>query len=237
MSNSLHDRVVQALGKEIVDGTLAPGTIMLAEHLERRFLVSRSVIREAIRVLESLGLTASVKRVGTRIQPKTNWNSLDPQLIRWRLASADQGAQLRSLTELRASVEPSAAALAAEHASADSSQNLLRLVEHMRTAAIDGDRALFADLDIEFHGAILKASGNDMFASLDSAIAEVIRGRAEHGMMPRHPSAATLERHEGVARAISQQSPRKARDTMTKIMDQTMVELSPVWADSPRHSS
>lgn len=235
MSNSLHDRVVHTLGREIVDGTLATGSVMLAEHLERRFAVSRSVIREAIRVLESLGLTSSVKRVGTLVQPKSSWNSLDPQLIRWRLASSDQGTQLRSLTELRASVEPSAAALAAQYAPVADAQHLLELVSRMRTAAIAGDQVLFAELDIAFHGAILKASGNEMFASLDSAIAEVIRGRAEHGMMPKHPSEATLVRHEGVAQAIAENSPATARNTMTTIMDQTMLELSPVWADSPRN--
>lgn len=234
MSTSLHNRVVHTLGKEIVSGTLGPGAIVLAESLENRFAVSRSVIREAIRVLESLGLTESVKRVGTRVQPRSKWNSLDPQLIRWRLDSKDQGAQLRSLTELRASVEPSAAALAAQYAPHESSIQLLDVVELMKSAAVAGDQELFAKLDIEFHGLILTASGNDMFASLDQAIAEVIRGRAEHGMMPKHPSQATLDRHEGVARAIAANSPEQAKETMRQIMDHTIAELAPVWADSPR---
>ncbi|MFD2841733.1 FadR/GntR family transcriptional regulator [Populibacterium corticicola] len=234
MSSSLHDRVLQTLGREIIDGTLPPGTVMIAEDLESRFRVSRSVIREAIRVLESIGLVASIKRVGTRVQPKSRWNALDPQLIRWRLASQEQGAQLRSLTELRASVEPSAARLAATHAPEEIAVLLLELVAQMRNAATAGDRVTFTELDIEFHRHVLRCSGNDMFASLDSAIAEVIRGRTEHGMMPKHPSQATLARHEGVARAIAQHQPDLAQDTMAQIMDRTTEELSSVWADSPR---
>lgn len=237
MPSSLHTRVFQTLGREIVDGTLQPGTVMLAEALEARFSVSRSVVREAIRVLESLGMTESVKRVGTRIQPQNKWNSLDPQLIRWRLASKDQGAQLRSLTELRSSVEPSAATLAAKYAPEEIGQNLLTLVSRMKEAAVAGDQELFATLDIEFHREVLRASGNEMYASLDSAIAEVIRGRTEHGLMPKHPSRATLERHLGVAQAIAQHSPEKARETMSRIMERTVEELSSVWSDSPRNFS
>lgn len=237
MSSSLHDRVFQSLGRDIVDGTIAPGSVMLAEELEARFSVSRSVVREAIRVLESLGMTESVKRVGTRVQPKANWNALDPQLIRWRLASEDQGAQLRALTELRASVEPAAAALAAQFAPADRSEILLEVVEKMRNAAHLGDQELFAQLDIEFHRHVLRCSGNDMFAHLDSAIAEVIQGRTEHGMMPKHPSEETLQRHERVARAIVGGASNAAREAMTAIMERTTQELSAVWVNSPRDFS
>jgi DNA-binding GntR family transcriptional regulator len=53
-------------------------------------------------------------------------------------------------------------------------------------------------------------------------------------MMPKHPSQATLARHEGVARAIAQHQPDLAQDTMAQIMDRTTEELSSVWADSPR---
>jgi len=234
MSSSLHDHVVQSLGRAIVDGEIPQGTVMLAEDLEQRFGVSRSVVREAIRVLQSLGMTDSVKRVGTRVLDSGRWNALDPQLIRWRLASHEQGAQLRALTELRASVEPSAAALAAQHAPQERSARLIDIANDMRQAGKSGNRQLFAELDIEFHREILRASGNDMFACLDSAIAEVIRGRTEHGLMPKHPSAETLDRHERVAVAISQGQPDAAREVMTQIMSRTINELEPVWASSPR---
>ncbi|WP_019148980.1 FadR/GntR family transcriptional regulator [Timonella senegalensis] len=234
MSSSLHDHVVQSLGRAIVDGAIPQGTVMLAEVLEQKFGVSRSVIREAIRVLQSLGMTESVKRVGTRVLESGHWNALDPQLIRWRLASHEQGAQLRSLTELRVSVEPSAAALAARHAPADRTERLLQLSARMREAGTAGNQTLFADLDIEFHSEILRACGNDMFACLDSAIAEVIRGRTEHGFMPKHPSESTLDRHERVAHAIASGNSDEARSVMVEIMHRTMNELEPVWKDSPR---
>lgn len=112
MSTSLHHRAVEHLGTRIVGGALPTGHVMLAEHLEDELNVSRSVVREAVRVLQSLGLVETIKRVGIRVLPAHRWNPFDPLVIRWRLAGEGRGAQLRSLAELRSAVEPVAAELA-----------------------------------------------------------------------------------------------------------------------------
>lgn len=234
MSKSLHDRVVNSLGRAIVDREIAAGTVILAQELELKFGVSRSVVREAVRVLQSLGMTESIKRVGIKVQPVSSWNALDPQLIRWRMSSADQGAQLRALTELRAVVEPAAAALAAQFAPADRAVKLIELAATMRDAAARGDRPAFAQADTEFHAILLRSSGNEMFAGLDQAISEVIRGRSEHGMMPKHPTETSVRRHEIIARAIQSQDPELARSTMVEIMERTASELEQVWSTAPR---
>ena len=116
MSTSLHHRAIEHLGTRIIAGDLPPGHIMLAEHLEEELKVSRSVVREAVRVLQSLGLVETTKRVGIRVLPADRWNPFDAQVIRWRLAGEGRGAQLRSLAELRTAVEPVAAELAAANA-------------------------------------------------------------------------------------------------------------------------
>lgn len=237
MSSSLHDRVVDALGRAMVNREITAGTVMLAEDLERKFGVSRSVVREAVRVLQSLGMTESVKRVGIKVLPVTRWNALDPQLIRWRLSSPEQGAQLRALTELRAVVEPAAAALAAQYGPKDSAQQLVALAAEMREAAGAGDRPAFAAADTQFHRILLRASGNEMFASLDQAIGEVIRGRSEHGMMPKHPTETSVRRHEVIAQAILDGRGGDARDAMVQIMSRTASELETVWQDTPRSFS
>ncbi|MEV4187473.1 GntR family transcriptional regulator, partial [Streptosporangium canum] len=97
----------------IASGGLAAGQVLTIEELELRFGVSRSVIRETIRVLESMGLVSSRRRVGVTVAARTEWNLFDPRIIRWRLAGEGRGEQLRSLGELRRGVEPVAAALAA----------------------------------------------------------------------------------------------------------------------------
>ena len=100
-SAALHGSVLSALGTAIVSGTHAPGDVLTLDGVCVRYRVSRSVAREAIRVLESMGMVASRRRVGITIQPTATWNVFDPRLIRWRLDSDDRARQLASLSELR----------------------------------------------------------------------------------------------------------------------------------------
>ena len=108
---ALHGNLLAALGAGIVSGEYAPGHVLTLEGVSAAHGVSRSVAREAIRVLESMGMVASRRRVGITIQPPEQWNVFDPRLIRWRLESGDRAAQLVSLSELRRGFEPAAAAL------------------------------------------------------------------------------------------------------------------------------
>ena len=112
-SLGLHGDVLDRLGASIVAGDPAPGGVLRIEQLEERYAVSRSVVREAIRVLESMGLVESRRRVGVTVRPRDAWNVFDPRIIRWRLDGEDREAQLLSLSQLRQGVEPVAAGLAA----------------------------------------------------------------------------------------------------------------------------
>src|SRR3954469_2207722 len=114
----LHGRVLETLGPAITAGDYPPGSVLRTDELAQRFDVSRSVMREAVRVLESMHLVESRRRVGVTVRPKAEWNVYDPQVIRWRLAGADRPHQLRSLTVLRSAIEPVAAGPAAKHATA-----------------------------------------------------------------------------------------------------------------------
>jgi DNA-binding FadR family transcriptional regulator len=234
MPGSLHSRVVEHVGSAIATGAIAPGSTMLAESLENELGVSRSVVREAVRVLQSMGLVTSVKRVGIRVQSPSNWNVFDPQLIQWRLAEPTRGAQLRSLTEVRSAVEPLAAALAAEHAPDDVAAELLSIAARMRVLGRAGDLEGFLALDIEFHRLVLRGSGNEMFAALDDSIAAILRGRTELGLMPEHPNERALQWHVDVADAIQGRHPEVARAAMSSILVRASDEITEVWADTPR---
>ncbi len=112
-SADLHSVLVQNLGLAIAEGTLAPRSILRLDELEAQHSVSRSVVREAARVLSSKGMLESRRRLGTVVQPEDAWNAYDPQVIRWRLASSRRLEQLQALNELRGAIEPQAARLAA----------------------------------------------------------------------------------------------------------------------------
>lgn len=234
MPSTLHSRVIDDVGLAVIDGRTPPGTVLHSDELAHHQGVSRSVIREVVRVLASMGLVESVKRIGIRVLPPSRWNVYDPTVIRWRLSGAGKGAQLRSLSELRASVEPMAAELAAQHCPPDISAQLMAIAGQMRTAGRAGDLSHFLELDILFHRLVLHGSGNEMFASLDEPIAAVLSGRTELGLMPRNPHETALQWHVDVADAIQGHHPAKARDAMELIMRRTIAEVEPTWADTPR---
>ena len=146
--------------------------------------MSRSVAREAIRVLESMGMVASRRRVGITIQPADKWNVFDPRLIRWRLESGDRAAQLLSLSELRRGFEPAAAALAARRADPHQCRIMAAAVSDMVVHGRSGDLESYLLADKVFHRTLLEASGNEMFRALNGVVAEVLTGRTHHGMMP-----------------------------------------------------
>ncbi len=235
-SAGLHAWVLDKLGLAICGQDLATGSVMKIEDVEKRYKVSRSVIREAIRVLESMGLVSSRRRVGVLVLAPSEWNLYDPQVIRWRLASKAQITQLRSLTELRMAIEPEAARLAAIRSPLSNASDLMGLAGQLWAAGEAGDQEKFLPLDIKFHSLVLASSGNEMFAKLHGLIGEVLSGRTHYGLMPQHPHEEALQLHVDVASAIQRGAPDAAQSAMLKIMQRTMNEMSSIW-DSPYTNS
>lgn len=227
--SGLHALVLDRFGLEICSGELASGSVLRIEELEERFGVSRSVMRETLRVLAAMGLVASRRRVGVQVLPSTEWNLYDPQVIRWRLASPGRIAQLRSLTELRTAVEPEAARLAAVRAPLNNASELMGLAGKLWAAGQAGDTETFLDLDIQFHRLILSSSGNEMFGKLNTLVAEVLSGRTHYGLMPSHPHNEALQLHVDVASAIQRSNPNEAHNAMLRIMQRALNEMSSLW--------
>lgn len=228
----LHAQVLDRLGTVICNGDLPAGSVLSIDDLIDRYQVSRSVIREVLRVLASMGLIETRRRVGIMIQPARAWNVFDPQVIRWRLASGGRMAQLRSITELRTAIEPYAAALAATHISDDEASELVGLAAKMWAAGKAGDETRFLDLDIEFHRRVLAASGNEMFEKLHLIVAEVLAGRHHYHLMPHYPDEQALHLHTDVAQAIQRRDGERARRAMVGIMEQGFAEMKSMWERS-----
>jgi DNA-binding FadR family transcriptional regulator len=228
----LHAQVLDQIGLAICGGELGPGTVLYIDDLVDKHAVSRSVVREVLRVLSSMGMVASRRRIGTIIQPSSAWNVYDPQVIRWRLASEGRLGQLRSITELRSAVEPEAARLAAERATPGEASTLVGLAGRMWAAGQGDDEEEFLSLDIEFHRLVLASSGTEMFLKLHELVAEVLTGRHHYGLMPHHPHEEALQLHADVASAIQRHDGDRARAAMLRIMEQAMDEMKTLWAQA-----
>lgn len=213
-----------------MSGQYPPGCVLTLEGVSADQGVSRSVAREAIRVLESMGMVASRRRVGITVQPASTWNVFDPMLIRWRLDVGDRVALLVSLSELRLGFEPAAAALAARRADPHQCRIMAAAVSDMVVTGRSGDLDAYLVADRAFHRALLEASGNEMFRALNGVVAELLSGRTHHGMMPERPNIAAIALHDEVARAIRMGEEKQAEQAMRAIIDEA---TSAVVEDTP----
>lgn len=227
ISGGLHAGVLDQLGTQIASGALHEGENLRIEQLETRFGVSRSVIRETIRVLESMGMLTSRRRVGLTVAGRDSWNVFDPRVIRWRLAGDDREAQLASLSELRNGFEPAAAALAAQRATPEQCGTLTGAVMDMAVQGKARDQEAYLEADIRFHRTLLAASGNEMLAALAGVVAEVLTGRTHHDLMPARPNPAAIRLHGDVAQAIQAGDPAAAEQAMRDIITEATEAMLP----------
>src|SRR5690349_23211669 len=97
----LHGEVVERLGRRILSGELNAGVTLDIPGLERELDVSRTVLREALRVLKSKGLVDARPKRGTFVQPRTEWLLLDHDVVRWQFEGRDDRGFLDDLSEMR----------------------------------------------------------------------------------------------------------------------------------------
>ena len=170
----LHGQLVQQLGQMIVSGDLGADRPLVPEEIGQRFEVSRTVVRESLRVLEAKGLVSARPNVGTRVRPVADWNLLDPDIIEWRAYGPQRDDQRRELFELRWAIEPLAARLAAGHGRDEIHQRMVDMTEIMSHAAEQADQVTFSRADTEFHTLLLELSGNRMLEHLAGIVGSAL---------------------------------------------------------------
>ncbi|SEK87921.1 FadR/GntR family transcriptional regulator [Streptacidiphilus jiangxiensis] len=171
----LHGQLVQQLGQMIVSGDLGADRPLVPEEIGQRFEVSRTVVRESLRVLEAKGLVSARPNVGTRVRPVSDWNLLDPDIIEWRAFGPQREDQRRELFELRWAIEPLAARLAAGHGRDESRQRMHDMTEIMGHAAAQGDALTYNRADAEFHAVLMELAGNKMLEHLAGIVGSALQ--------------------------------------------------------------
>lgn len=222
----MNGAIIDAIGADIISGVLQPGSRLTLEGLQEEFGVSRTVVRDCMRILESMNLVYSKRRIGIVVQEPRHWNWFDARIIRWRLNGPGRDEQYRTLTELRVAVEPIAACGAARHAGGEDRKTLVELAARLRLLGEEGRLDDFLAADIAFHTLLLRTSGNEMFASLDSVVAEVLTGRTVHGLMPDHPREVALRGHELVAKAVAGGDGDEAMLQMAALLEEVRAAVA-----------
>jgi len=221
-----HQRVVDGLGRRIVEGVWAPGDPLPVEDaLAAEIGVSRGVVREAVKALVAKGMLHVRPRTGTRVLPPEHWNHLDRDVLRWKQAG-DAATLLRDTGELRRIVEPEAARLAAERAGPDAVRVLYACLAAMEAAAVKPGRDGYVEADIAFHRALLDAGGNRLLGSLGRALDIAL----EHSFLvsTQTPGAveASLPGHRAVVRAVEARDPEAAAAAVLAIIEAAGHEIA-----------
>lgn len=212
--------MLDALGRAIVTGAYEGERFPTEAELALQHDVSRSVTREAVKMLTAKGLLTARPRKGTTVQPSSCWNLFDADVLRWLLERKFSLELLRQFSELRIAIEPEAAALAAREAGPQAVAAIADGYARMEAAEKGQDDAL--ESDIAFHIAILEACGNPFYRQFRDVVETALRTsiRFTNRFKGR---TASLPAHHAVLAAIEAKDMDSARSAMAAIIDDVMV--------------
>ncbi len=220
----LHSHVVDRLIPMIASGELPAGSQLPTEpEMSARFGVSRSVVREALRVLDAKGLIEVRHGSGTRVTPPDRWDPLDPQVL-VRLPNGGPSARvLRDLLETRAIVECEAAALAAQRADESDRAALDAALETMRVTL--DDPARFVTGDSAFHLTLLRAARNCVLERITQPMHALLSYAQQLTDAIPGVLGRALAQHEAIAAAVRSGDAGAARETMREHLAQTQRDI------------
>jgi DNA-binding FadR family transcriptional regulator len=219
---NLTHQLTHQLGAAIVQGQYAIEKSFPTEaELSQQFNISRSVTREAVKMLTAKGLIASRPRQGIRVMPSSQWNMFDADVLSWTLNARPSLELLREFTQLRMAIEPEAAALAAEN-NQDSAKikAIGDALARMKRADEGYDDPLAAD--IEFHCAILAAGNNRFFFQLREFIQVALRVSIASTNQLKGVLTADYEEHKRIYDAICAGDQEGASKSVKVLLQEVM---------------
>ncbi|WP_066529066.1 FadR/GntR family transcriptional regulator [Erythrobacter sp. CCH5-A1] len=215
--------LLEAVGKAIVVGQYDTAAFPTEADLAKQYAVSRSVTREAVKMLTAKGLLVARPRKGTSVQPSRAWNLFDPDVLRWMLERKFSLDLLRQFNELRIAIEPMAAGLAADAADAGGIAAIEAGFQRMVAAEAGDDDPLEAD--IAFHIAVLEASANPFYAQFRDVVSTALRTsiRFTNRFKGR---TASLPQHRAVLTAIEARDAAAAKAAMHALIEDVMALIA-----------
>jgi DNA-binding FadR family transcriptional regulator len=215
-SGSVHSSVAEAIGKRIVRGEFPPGSILPNEtKWATDFKVSRSAVREAIKILMAKNLLVSRPKIGSRVEPKERWSLLDHDILSWYATSPNREQFLVSLQQFRHIIEPEAAALAAVTHSAEQMAAISLACSDMANSQSLSERT---EADVRFHLSILQASNNELLVPLGVIIDQALNNLFALMTRRNKDLRRAQELHEKIERSIRLRQPQAARIAVRNLL-------------------
>lgn len=217
--------ITAALALDICDGRYAAGATLPRENdLCDLYGVSRTVIRESLKILESKGMVRGKPRIGTTVCDKEDWNILDQQVLEWIGPRIFDFNLVGSILEARRTIEPVAAEFAAERATAQDIADLEKAWEQMKD--VEGDIERFTEADVAFHTILLKASHNQVFRQLSSIIHAALKHslHASNEAVEKRDEALSI--HRELVEALRMRDKAAARDCSHRMLNLAARDLA-----------
>jgi GntR family transcriptional repressor for pyruvate dehydrogenase complex len=209
--DDLVDRVVHAIEAQILDGRLGVGAKLPPEReFSDRMGVSRTVVREAVRILVTNGLLETRHGIGTMVRAVTHKEVVRPLTL--FLRTIDNEVSLTHLHQVRRILEIETAGIAAQQAEPSDIDELRRIIAEMDASAADRQR--FAEKDAEFHRRLGQSTHNPLISllldSIHDLIYEVFKLVAnEPGLVER-----VMDGHRKILARVAAKDPTGARKAM-----------------------
>ena len=230
MARKLHTRLADQIGRSIVHGEILPGQSLLSElRICTMMNVSRTAVREALRVLVGKGLLLSRPKSGTKVRDPEYWNHLDPDILRWQFELSDMDDFLRKLFELRFAVEPAASASAASAATTADAELVRLAYEGM--AAAESIEA-YVEADIQFHKRIYQATHNQFFWPI-AQMFELALHQSFRITAPGDHRSRSLGEHRELMEAIVARDPVRAHAAALQLLKSTTQDIAVLRGHDP----
>ena len=232
----LPTQLANLVGRRILNGELKPGDQLPPEaQLLEETGVSRTTMREAVKLLVSKGLVEAKPKSGTRVRPSTDWSLLDPTVLRWQFDNRDDLKELLLLFEIRRLIEPEAAALAAAR-STDAKRDAIGIAYDALVVSSETQINLI-EADVGFHLSVLNAAENKYLLALGTVIEMAIKSTARFSRLRPGGLKHSLPMHKTVYDSILSHRPEVARAHMRALIDDAQEDMRMVLEQREANAS
>jgi GntR family transcriptional regulator, galactonate operon transcriptional repressor len=232
-TSKVHGSVVKTIGSWILSGKYPPHALLPREDdLAGQLGVSRTSLREAVKVLSAKGLLEARRRIGVRVRGHDEWDLLDPSVLAWHPDIGHDETLMTSLIEARRIIEPAAAALAAARASAADLAEIEAAFLAMEQS-VPNDIDACCEADLAFHASLIAASHNIVLRRLSGTIEAALRAAFAVTNQLMTVQSRALEAHRKVLECIRMRNVDGARAAAMQLLDIAARDLAADAAHGP----
>jgi len=234
---NLHGRVTRTLALRVIEAEQTSTHLVFPNEagLCRQLGVSRSILREAVKVLADKGMISVRPRSGTCARPRSEWNLLDPDILGWQAAFKPDARLLRDLCEVRLAIEPAASAFAAVRGTSDEIAMIGSCLQQLESRGAAATESVIA-LNLQFQAAIVAASHNSLFCQLSAVIHEPFRAALSYTTRFSASVMLQVEGYREVYDAIRAHDPLRAKARSENVVGLEMLAVEHVIAASAQES-